>query len=1018
MRFWFVKFVFSFFIVIFLTPVAFGQLGKITIDLEKDKPVKYKTKILKSEKTGQKKFTLPRKVIQNTVSHYNYYFNANNKIKDVIERARLSNNEVYYKLLPFYSYSLKNTASQASQLDSVIYKATAGILLHDLRSSWVDNFYLLIGKAYLLKQDFDSASMTFQFINYNLYPRPKKLPPQYSDNDEQTIVGSNLNNSTKTISIANKENGNVLTKIFEQQPSRNDALVWQIRALIEMNEYADASGLINTLHNDINFPSRLKPALEEVNAYWFYKQGIYDSAASHLQHALENASDIQEKARSEYLLAQLYQITGNRTRASEFYNKAITHTTDPLLDIYANLSDAKMYDTSGLNEIDKSIAHLLRMAKRDKFETYRNIIYYSAGELALEKPDTATALFFITKSLSYEAQDVSFKNKSFLKLADINFIRKNFKAAYAYYDSLQAGDSSIVDIAQILERKSALSKIVYQINIIEREDSLQKIALMTPAVREAFIKNLAKKLKKERGIKDDDNLNTSPSSVFENSKNVTSDIFAANNTKGDWYFYNASVKGRGNSEFRSKWGRRQNIDNWRRISGNQSSDNNANSANLKNAVDNNNIKAGIDNSGDVDAISSNTDDALQFADANVTTDISYEGLLEAVPTTAEKLIISNTLLANALFQLGKLLQSNLEDYSSAIKTYESSLKRYADSLYGGELYMNLSYCYQKLGDNSKASYYKNLVITKFAQSKFAKFINNPKATPATAKNPQATKKYESIYNLFIEGNFEKALQEKKAADSLYANNYWTPQLLYIESVYYIKQKQDSAAINVLNDIVTTYPGSPLKNKAERMIDVLQRRSEIEGYLRNLTIERAKEDETVVIDDTPVRKQSVNQKPEAVKKDAVQKPDTAAMVSTPPKNNVPPPLVNTSFNFVPASPQFIVMLLDKVDPVYVSEARNAFIRYNREKFSKENIEIIKEVVDKDKSLLVFRQFADAATAVTYADKIKKDAAVEVSWLPVNKYSFFIISDANLQLLKANKDVQSYIKVLHNAMPDKF
>ena len=78
------------------------------------------------------------------------------------------------------------------------------------------------------------------------------------------------------------------------------------------------------------------------------------------------------------------------------------HTTDPLLDIYANLSEAKMYDSSGLNEIDKSIAHLLRMAKRDKFETYRNLIYYSAGELALEKPDTAAAELFIKKGLSYE----------------------------------------------------------------------------------------------------------------------------------------------------------------------------------------------------------------------------------------------------------------------------------------------------------------------------------------------------------------------------------------------------------------------------------------------------------------------------------------------------------------------------------------------------------------------------------------------------------------------------------------
>lgn len=1011
---WFLKSPLFFLPLLVLSQGAFAQVGKITFDLQKDKPSKFKTLTLKSEKTGQKKFTLPRKIMQNTVSHYNYYFNANNKINEVIERARLGNNEIYYKLLPFYSYSLKNTSAQGEQLDSVIYKATAGILLHDLRSNWVDNFYLLIGKAYLLKQAFDSASMTFQFINYNLYPKNKK------DND-QVIVGSNVN-SSNSISIANKENDKPLTKMFSRPPSRNDALVWQIRTLIEMEEYSDAAGLINTLHNDVNFPERLKAALEEVNAYWFYKQGNYDSTAAHLESALSNASDLGERARSEYLLAQLFERTKNRTKASEYYEKAIRHTTDPLLDIYANLSEAKMYDSSGQNEIDKSIQHLLRMAKRDKFETYRNLIYYSAGELALEKPDTAAAEFFIRKGVTYTDTDIPFRNKSFLKLADINFIRKNYKAAASYYDSLQTGDSSLGDMTMIQEKRGILSKIVNQLNIIEREDSLQRIALMPAADRETFIKNLVKKLKKAGGVKDADNINPLPSSAFDN-KNIPSDMFAANNAQGDWYFYNASVKAKGYSDFIRKWGKRQNADNWRRLSAGEISNTATNNAQQRNGINNGIAAPGIDSSGDIDAAKPAANAAALTAPAEVA-NLSYEGLLENVPTTAEKLNASNSLISNALFEVGKLLQSDLEDYRSAIQTYEKLQERYPDSLYGGELYMNLSYCYRKLGNAAKADYYKNLVTTRFGGSKFAQFIQHPE-TASSAKNPEATKRYETIYNLFIEGQFEKALEEKKAADSLYANNYWTPQLLYIESVYYIKQKEDSLAINVLNDIVTSYPKSPLKNKAETMIDVLNRRSEIEDYLTNLTIERAKEDEPVVINETPAtRPRPVrNDSTLIIKKDSTIRtrdslPAVNPAINKPTRDTTPPPLVNTAFNFSPASPQFVVMLLDKVDPVYISEARNAFVRYNREKFSQQNIEIVKDVVDKDKSLLVFRQFTDAATAATYFARVKKDAVMEVSWLPTNKYSFFIISDANLQLLKSNKDLPGYMKVLHNAMPDKF
>ena len=129
-----IRFVSVLLLLFFLLPDVHAQLGNITFDLRKDKPAKFKEKTLKSEKTGQKKFTIPRRFVQNTVTHYNYFFNANNKINAVIEQARLSNKDDYSKLLSYYSYSLDNTATQKTELDSVIYKATAGILLHDLRS--------------------------------------------------------------------------------------------------------------------------------------------------------------------------------------------------------------------------------------------------------------------------------------------------------------------------------------------------------------------------------------------------------------------------------------------------------------------------------------------------------------------------------------------------------------------------------------------------------------------------------------------------------------------------------------------------------------------------------------------------------------------------------------------------------------------------------------------------------------------------------------------------------------------
>ncbi len=82
--------------------IGYTQVNTITNNIDNDKPEKFKEKVLKSEKTGDKKFTAPRRIMQNTVSHYNYYFNANNKLNQVIERSRISNKDNYAELIPFY----------------------------------------------------------------------------------------------------------------------------------------------------------------------------------------------------------------------------------------------------------------------------------------------------------------------------------------------------------------------------------------------------------------------------------------------------------------------------------------------------------------------------------------------------------------------------------------------------------------------------------------------------------------------------------------------------------------------------------------------------------------------------------------------------------------------------------------------------------------------------------------------------------------------------------------------------
>ncbi len=1009
------KFFLFILVLILFSSIAVEAQPKWTFDPfgREEKPPKFSEKVLASERTADKKFTKLRRFIQNNVTHYNYYFNANTKINSVIENARLAQQDDYTKLLSFYPYSLDNTASQSGELDSVIYKSTAGILIHDLRTDWVDNLYLLIGKSYFFRKEFDSAALTFQFINYNLFPRNKK-------EDEDRVVGENSRSYSSSLSIADKEKRNIFKKLFSKPPSRNDALVWMTRNFIEQDKYGEAAGMINILQHDPNFPRRLKNDLNELIAYWFFKQQNFDSSAVYLEKSLSNIDDKSLKSRQYFLLGQMYEMSGVFNKASKYYSKSAKKTADPLLDIYARLNDAKMMRTGGtVKELNNSIAALLKMAKKDKYESYRDIIYFSAGILSMKKPDTVQSTILFRKSLSNNDNNVLYSNKAHLALGKIAYVQKEYKKAADHYDSL---DLTMLDpnedSAEASVRKIALRRVADLLDVISTEDSLQILATLSDKEREVAIKKQIKKKRKEMGeeiIGEESSIIENGLNSFDNNPNASIDLFDNNNAKGEWYFYNNSLKSRGYSEFKSKWGNRENVDNWRR----------------KSAI------AMAGGSNNADPMSEDKANQIDAQEEKSKQEIpTVESLTESIPLTPEKMELSNQKITDAMVELAQLFEMELMDYHQAILTYEIYLQRFPDSLRNGEIYLGLYHCYTKLKETAKAAYYKSLIDSEFCESRSSLVVNRPALLMRDKNNPEVEKLYQQIYDLFISGQFEEALKLKEKADCDYGDHYWTPQLLYIWAIYEARSRNDSTAISLLNNIVTNYPQSSLNERAATLISVIQRRNEIELYLEKLQINRLPEDAKVKV---PNELPSVeNKKPVSVKappaeapkpiteevkneknilKDSVSKTLPAPTPAVPETTPKVPVVKIGPYQWNADSTKWVVMLLDNVDEVYVTEAKNAFDRYNRRN-NLTRITITKEVLEAKKKVLVFRDFQNADAALLYNVKLQKAAPSEVSWLQASRYSFFIISGENLEMLKTTKDLDNYKKLLKTIYPDKF
>ncbi|MDR0791791.1 MAG: hypothetical protein LBE82_00665 [Chitinophagaceae bacterium] len=811
------------------------------IDLTKERPPKYKNKVLRSEKTGDGKLKGIAKIYQNTVTHYNYVFNARETLKDMMAQAKKSYRDDYTKLLSFYNYDLK-TLSQNKNLDSVIVKTNTGILKHDLRTSWVDALYQLMGEAYFYKNIFDSANIIFQYINYAFAPK---------DEGYDLPIGSNIANTNGELTVSSKESVNLWKRLSDHYPRRNDALLWIVRCNTEMEKYTLANGILQLLYNDKTFPDRLKPDLDEMMAYWFFKQKNYDSAVSYLEKCRDNVAG-NERARRSFLIAQLYAATNQDSVAVANYMLCAKQTNDPVMEAYANLNSLDVAGKNNTQFAAERLKTLLNLAKKDKFIDSRDVIYYAAAQLQLKNNNLNDAKDLLKKSILANVETRNSRQLTLNKMlmGDIGYSTDSFSLAAQSYQPVNENALEQTEMRNRLAlRKQPLINIDDKLKTIHVEDSLQTIAKMPEAERTALLKKTVRQIRKKFGLAEEQEFDNA-SNFAGRSDSTPADLFANNMVKGDWYFNNQSVKSMGYNAFKQKFGNRANADNWQRQSA---------AATARPAFNN----------------SPNANKNLQIKKID-SLNITVADLEEGLPLTKEKMQESDDKISGALLSNGKTFQNSLENYPAAIASYNELLRRFPTHKNAPEALANLYTCYIMLHQNNKADSVR-LALNAMGKENLLRISTEPAVT--SNKSP-AGKEYERIYNLFIEGKFAEARAAKAVADSTFGTTYWTPQLIYIEAIDFVTNRKDSIAIARLNFLLGKFPTSPIKPKAQNMINVLKNRKSIEDYLTKLQITpKGDTDETVHENIAVVEKKQ----PPPPAKDNI---DTAKKEIT--KNIIPPP----------------------------------------------------------------------------------------------------------------------------------
>jgi hypothetical protein len=152
---------------------------------------------------------------------------------------------------------------------------------------------------------------------------------------------------------------------------------------------------------------------------------------------------------------------------------------------------------------------------------------------------------------------------------------------------------------------------------------------------------------------------------------------------------------------------------------------------------------------------------------------------------------------------------------------------------------------------------------------------------------------------------------------------------------------------------------------------------------------------------------------------VIKPQLRQPVDTTAKKPIVVQKPASSYHFDAGMKHYVVVVLDKVDPMFVNEVKNAFGRYNKEVFYNQTFQMSIKDFDADRKFLLIGDFANASDALDYLQKTKRVAANEIiPWLKPDKFSFSMITDPNLNVLMEKKDLAGYKQFLDQNLPGKF
>ena len=868
------------------------------------------------------KNTRASRTFHNVTSHYNVYFNANESVKEGLLTIDERIEDDFTRLLPIYKESDPSAAKMVkSDMDYAVIKCSKLIEIHSITkkpkrkrkrtrkyqefasqeefNKWIDDSYLLMGKAYYYQQNYFAAIENFSYV----------------------------------------------VRKYPEEETADEAQVWLIKAYTELERFIEANEVIQAIQAYENFPKKFERELAIATANYYVKQEEYGDAIKMLDIAIKKTTWRRNKARLQYIIAQLYQELDQNDMASEAFRKVIRMNPGYKMAFNARINSAGVF--SGEGNTAELIKELNKMLRDKKNIEFRDQIYYALGNVYFREGEREIAKDNYKNSVSSSYKNQYQRALSSITLADLHFDDLNYRGSQSYYDSAMIIiDETYPDYEDVAARYASLTSLVDNLLIVERQDSLQKVALMPDKEREALIAGMMQAEQElQRNMENLATQGAQGSGYYRSNRNR---MGMGRSSGGGWYFYNPQTVTYGKVTFQQQWGRRQLEDDWRRSNKNSVSFDDEEFAE------------------DIPPEEQREEDPLK-----------KEFYTQDLPLTDSLMNASHDKIRDAFYNAGKIFKSEFENYPRSNERFEELNERYPENIYLLSAYFDLYDSYELLGDQPKSDYYRNLIINNYPESKFAQYLLNPNFfIEMEARLDSMNRMYQETFRNYKAGKYGNVMHLANSMKNMKPDSVIVPKIDFMEMV------ANGATTNVhnfeelLKGYLAKYPSKEPSPLAQEILTLIQD-STLADYEKLVTMGYINEE--------------------------IQNEELL------PENFLADDEFNGKFSYEEDLLHYFIIAYprDEEENFDLNRLKFDIANYNIDHYTKIDYDIETEYFDENLAFVLVRAMTNKENALIYHGSIIRRAPVFKTLSGID-YMNFVISSTNYRTIKEEQSTADYMK----------